>query len=162
MPIKRVAIYDLDGTVIDSRHRYRTINENGHTRIDLDYWRENEHKAMEDTFLPLYEQYKTDLVDETCFVIVATARVINKPDAQFIRERLGCPDYVICRKHGDNQSGKTLKINGLKRFLNLKPFQGATFTFYEDNKDYLSAVVDYIYQKGFNIRGVYIPSLQGY
>ena len=155
--ITRVAIYDMDGTIVDSSHRYRTIVDDNGERIDLDYWRENEHLAMNDGLLPLFEQYKNDLNDPACYVIIATARVMNDPDWQFVREILGEPDYFISRKAGDSQSGKTLKINGLAKFFNLVNFKNADYVFYEDNISYLKAVCD-----RFGIRGVYIPSVQGH
>jgi len=155
--INRVAVYDMDGTIVDSSHRYRTITDENGERIDLDYWRENEHLAMNDGLLPMFEQYRADLADENCYVIIATARVMNAPDWQFVKEILGEPDYFISRKSGDTQSGKTLKINGLAKFFNLVTFKNADFVFYEDNVSYLKAVCD-----RFKIRGVYIPSVQGH
>lgn len=155
--IKNVAIYDMDGTIVDSSHRYRTITDDNGTRIDLDYWRENEFRALDDSLLPLYEQYRKDLADENTYVIIATARVMHEPDWEFVKNNLGMPDYFISRKDGDSQSGKTLKIGGLAKFFNLVTFKDAEFVFYEDNVDYLKAVCD-----RFNIRGVYIPSVQGY
>ena len=107
--------------------------------------------------MPLAEQYKADLSDPNCFVIIATARVLRSADNQFIADILGEPDYIISRKDGDSISGGTLKINGLAKFFNLNNFRDAEFTFYEDNVNYLKAVCD-----RFNIRGVYIPSKQGH
>lgn len=155
--IHRVSIYDMDGTIVDSSHRYRTIVDDNGERIDLDHWRENEYRAMDDSLLPMYAQYRADLHDENCYVIIATARVMHGPDWQFVKEILGDPDYFISRKDGDNQSGKTLKINGLAKFFNLVTFKNAEFTFYEDNASYLKAVCD-----RFGIRGVYVPSKQGH
>ena len=155
--ITRVAIYDMDGTIVDSSHRYRTITDANGTRIDLDHWRENEPLAMKDTLLPMADQYRADLADPQCFVIIATARVMHTPDWQFVKEVLGEPDYFISRKDGDSQSGKTLKIGGLAKFFNLAWFKNADVVFYEDNVSYLKAVCD-----RFNIRGVYIPSVQGH
>ena len=155
--INRVSIYDMDGTIVDSLHRYRTIIDDNGERIDLEYWRENEYRAMDDTLLPLAEQYQRDLLDENCFVIIATARVLHTPDMDFINYKLGTPDYIISRPDGSTISGKYLKINGLAKFFNLVNFRDAEFTFYEDNIEYLKAVCD-----RFNIRGVYIPSKQGH
>ena len=155
--ITRVAIYDMDGTIVDSSHRYRTIVDDTGEKIDLEFWRENQYNAMNDSLLPMAEQYRADLFDENCYVIIATARVMNAPDWQFVKEILGEPDYFISRNEGDSQSGKTLKINGLAKFFNLTNFKNADFVFYEDNIDYLKAVCD-----RFNIRGVYIPSVQGH
>ena len=155
--IKRLAIYDMDGTIVDSSHRYRTIIDANGERIDLDFWRENQFRAMDDSLLPMVHQYRLDLSDENCYVIIATARVMNAPDWQFVKEILGEPDYFISRNEGDSQSGKTLKINGLAKFFNLRNFRDADAVFYEDNVSYLKAVCD-----RFNIRGVYIPSKQGH
>mgnify|MGYP000919515991 FL=1 len=154
MAIKRVQVYDMDGTLVCSLHRYRTIDN---VRIDLQYWLDNAHLAMDDTLLPLAEQYKRDLQDEETFVIIATARVMGAADWQFVRDVLGMPDYFISRKPGDSRSGGLLKIKSLQKFFNLKPFANAEVTFYEDNVQYLKAVCDH-----FKIRGVYVPSAQGH
>ncbi len=155
--ITRVAIYDMDGTIVDSSHRYRTITDENGIRIDLDHWRENEFRAMDDGLLPMAKQYESDLNDENCYVIIATARVMHEPDWQFVKNILGEPDYFISRPENSDISGKMLKINGLAKFFNLVTFKDAEFVFYEDNISYLKAVCD-----RFNIRGVYIPSVQGH
>jgi hypothetical protein len=156
--IKHIAIYDMDGTIVDSSHRYRTVQDTaGITRIDLQYWRDNEYRALEDSLLPLSEQYRQDLRCEDTYVIVATARVMNSPDWQFVRETLGMPDYFISRGAGDMRSGGLLKVLGLQKFFNLKNFRDADAVFYEDNIQYLKTVCDH-----FNIRGVYVPSKQGH
>ena len=155
--ITKVSIYDMDGTIVCSLHRYRTIVDESGERIDLNYWRENEYRAMDDSLLPLAAQYRRDLADENTFVIIATARVLHEADNKFITDILGEPDYIISRVDGDTTSGGKLKIAGLTKFFNLKPFANAESTFYEDNTTYLKAVCD-----RFNIRGVYVPSKQGH
>ncbi len=151
--IKRVQVYDMDGTIVCSLHRYRTIGD----KIDLDYWRANEFRAYDDSLRELAAQYKADLADPNCYVIIATARVIRDEDMRFIKDKLGMPDYIISRKDGDSISGGLLKIKGLQKFFNLRNFKNAEWTFYEDNVSYLKAVCD-----KFNIRGVYVPSNQGH
>ena len=49
MAIKRVRIYDMDGTIVCSMHRYRTVIDDRGERIDLEYWRENEYRALDDS-----------------------------------------------------------------------------------------------------------------
>ena len=151
--IKKIAIYDMDGTIVNSLHRYRTIDG----KIDLQYWRDNEHRAMQDTLLPLSEQYKKDIADNNTYVIIATARVMREADYLFVDTILGKPNYIISRKDGDSISGGLLKINGLSKFFNLRNFKNAVAVFYEDNATYLKTVCD-----KFNIQGVYIPSEQGH
>lgn len=154
----KIAIYDMDGTIVDSSHRYRTITDaNGKTRIDLQYWRDNEYRAMEDGLLPLAAQYRAELNTKQVFTIIATARVMNAPDMQFLREVLGMPNYLISRAANDTRSGKDLKIKGLQRLANLRQFDMSKAIFYEDNIEYLKAVCDH-----FQMRGVYIPSVQGH
>ena len=153
--IKRVQIYDMDGTIVCSLHRYRTTYSGD--RIDLEYWRDNQHKAMEDSLLPLARDHKLDLKDENTYVIIATARVMGPADYEFVDKILGKPDYLISRGNGDIRSGGLLKVKGLQKFFNLKNFRGAEITFYEDNIQYLKTVCD-----KFGIRGVYIPSKQGH
>jgi len=147
----------MDGTIVDSSHRYRTIITDNGEKIDLQYWRENEYRALEDKLLPLHEQYVRDLANPHVYVIIATARVLNDPDNKFIRDTLGEPDYIISRPKDSTISGKDLKIGGLAKFFNLVNFRDAEFVFYEDNIEYLKAVCD-----RFNITGVYIPSVQGH
>lgn len=154
----KVSIYDMDGTIVDSLHRYRTIREaDGRERIDLEYWRANEYRAMDDGLLPLAKQYREELQNPEFYIIIATARIVRGPDEQFIREVLGAPHYLISRGENDTRSGATLKIAGLQKFFNLKQFRTADVVFYEDNAAYLKAVCDH-----FNIRGVYVPSKQGH
>ena len=151
---KRIAIYDMDGTIVCSLHRYRTIND----KIDLDHWRANEPLAYRDSLLPLAKQYKQDLENPEVIVIIATARVLNDPDDCFIRDILGTPNAIISRGKNDSRSGKELKVKGLKKLFNLKGFKGIKdIVFYEDNVEYLKAVCDY-----FGCRGVYVPSKQGH
>lgn len=157
MAIKRIRIYDMDGTIVCSLHRYRTITDSNGERIDLDYWRENEHRALDDSLLPLVQEYWQDISDPETYTIIATARVLGEPDLEFIRDTLGEPDYIVSRRAGDTQSGKTLKIGGLAKFFNLVNFKTDDVVFYEDNVQYLKAVCD-----RFGIRGVYIPSKQGH
>ncbi len=152
--MKKIVIYDMDGTIVCSLHRYKTIDN----KIDLAYWRENQYKAFDDSLLPLAEQYKSDLINPDVYVIIATARVLNQPDIDFINIKLGKPDYIISRKDNDSRSGGLLKILGLKKLFSLKQFQKVKdIIFYEDNTSYLKAVCDY-----FSITGVYIPSKQGH
>lgn len=155
MAIKRVSVYDMDGTIVCSLHRYRTMPCG--TKIDLQYWQDNQHRAYDDSLLPMAKQYQDDIADPECYVIIATARVMGDADMAFIRDKLGTPNHIISRKEGDSVSGGLLKINGLAKFFNLRNFANATWVFYEDNASYLKAVCDH-----FRIHGVYIPSRQGH
>jgi len=96
--IEKIHIYDMDGTIVSSLHRYRTKVKNGKEMIDLEHWLENEHKAGNDSFLPHAAQYWDDLRNPLIYVVIATARVLNKADKDFINQRLGKPDHIISRR----------------------------------------------------------------
>jgi hypothetical protein len=65
-------IFDLDGTVIDTSHRYRNL-PNGH--IDLEYWFANSipEKIAQDALLPLADSMRK-MYDAGHHIIVCTAR----------------------------------------------------------------------------------------
>lgn len=157
--VNKIRVYDMDGTIVCSMHRYRTVvKEDGSEAIDLQYWRENEYRALEDKLLPMSEQYKKDISDPSVFTVIATARVLNEPDLLFIRDTLGEPDYIISRPSGFTGSGAKMKLSGLRKLLNLKQFSGIKdIIFYEDNVNYLKTVCD-----ALGIVGVYVPSKQGH
>lgn len=153
--IKEIHVYDMDGTIVCSMHRFKTTPEG---KIDLAYWIENEHKAYNDSLLPLASQYQEQLNNSEIYVVIATARVLAQPDLDFINDKLGKPDYIISRNgRNDFRKGADLKITGLNKLLSLKQFANIKKRFfYEDNKDYLYPVA-----KAHNMKPVFVPSLQG-
>jgi hypothetical protein len=156
--VKRTHIYDMDGTIVCSLHRYRTMEKSGKITIDLNHWLENEHRAMQDSLLPLATQYQKDLTDRSTFVIIATARVINLPDSRFIREVLGQPNALISRDGRDDQrGGAELKITGLRKVINQHKLHLTRKVFFEDNPKYLAEVCAAI-----GAEGRWILSKQGW
>jgi len=153
---KHIAIFDCDGVLLDSSHRYRT-GEDG--RIDLDHWREHStvRHIWQDSPLPMAKLYQKMLKNPKVFVILATARMAKVHDIASITEKLGYPDKLVFRREGDTQSGTTLKLNAIKPLLNLKQFKGAMVTVFEDNLDYLYGLA-----KGLNAQPVYVHSRQGH
>jgi hypothetical protein len=140
----------MDGTIVCSRHRYRTDDSGDRPKIDLAYWLANEHKAYDDSLLPLAEQYKSDLVRESVFTIIATARVLAAPDRRFIRNKLGRPDAIVSRfNRADTRSGADLKIAGLKKVFDRYGLHKAKKFFWEDNYTYLHKVCQAIGAKGY-------------
>jgi len=158
--ITKIDIFDMDGTVIDSTHRYRTMPSGD--RIDLDHWIENDIPEMiaRDSLLPMAEQYKKACIDPQTYVIIATARACEDGDAnyQFIEKHLGLPDKFIHREgRSDTRGGAELKLKGIKPLLNLKQFVNAKVRVFEDNISYLKKMCDTL--DGI---GIYVPSKQGH
>jgi hypothetical protein len=154
-----VSIYDLDGVVIDSTHRYRTINHNGNKVMDLQHWRDNEHLAHHDELLPHAERYKRDIAIKSKLVIIATAREMKQPDFNFINSQLGRPCAMVYRKIGDTRKGAALKIQGIEKVLSAARVKvdPSKMVVYEDNHNYLKDICQH-----FKCLGVYVPSNQGY
>jgi len=158
--IKQISVYDFDGTVVDSSHRYRTqIDANGLEKIDLQYWIDNEHKTLEDTLLPLAERFKEELANPEIFVIVATARIwCELSEKMAVREGVKAQHIIARKDRNDQRGGAALKITGLKRLLNLKQFKNVKeIHIFEDNQNYLNDLVD-----AFNGIGHFYPSNQGH
>lgn len=157
MTIKKIAIFDMDGVLVDSSWRYRVCKDNPE-KIDLKFWRDNEKGAYFDELLPMASEYQEMLKDPETYVIIATARTMNTASWAFLDDKLGKPDFIIYRHDGDERGGADMKIAGLKKLFALKQFQNVKdVTMYEDNAKYLKKICD-----TFKIRGVYVPSNQGH
>lgn len=155
---KRVHIYDMDGTIVCSMHRYRTEVKNGKTTIDFAYWLANEHRAERDSLLPLAQQYQSDLANPAIFTVIATARFLGVPDYNFIGKKLGNPDAIVSRNsRDDNRSGATLKIDGLKKVFSAANLWNLEKVFWEDNFHYLTKVCG-----ALGIKGKFVKSNQGW
>lgn len=155
--IKRIHIYDMDGTLVDSSHRYKLMPCG--TRIDLPHWRENSDKVANDTLLPQVDKFRELVKSAEDYVIIATARLWCNLTAAFVVKHNIEPNCVFARRgEDDRRGGAALKIEGVKKLLNLKQFQGVQeFHVYEDNVDYMKTICD-----EFNGKGYYFPSKQGH
>jgi len=133
-------IWDLDGTVIDSSHRYSTL-ANGD--IDLPRWiADNTRENIErDSLLPLSELMKSNhRLGDT--VIICTARVLGVWDKVFLAEHGIKAHFVLSRALGDNRGDADMKRQKLLAlFADLQiPFARWTrnATFYDDNQGVLN------------------------
>lgn len=154
--IKEIHVYDCDGVLADSTHRFR-VGQNG--KIDLEHWVKNDvpEKIMLDSLGPLVVQYKNHLADSNVYVVIATARVIKQADLDWIESNLGMPNKIIHRKNrNDKRKGADLKIAGCKFLRNLIQFKNAMIHFWEDNPDYL-----YPFCLALNAIPHYVKSEQG-
>jgi len=159
--MKKLAIYDMDGTIVCSQHRYRAENN----KIDLDFWIENAipDKIEKDSLLPHSYQYFKDLADMDTILIIATARTMQKNDAnfQYISENLGNPNYIVHRQKNDTRKGVDLKTSGIMDCVkNLADIE--TITIYEDNQEYLQGMTEFFEAKNKMVYPVFVPSDQGH
>ena len=137
--LKRIHIYDIDETLVNSKHRYRNLPSGS---IDLPYWIKNAtpEKIAMDSLLPLAEQYKADILDPSIYVVIATARYCQDADYDYVKRELGWPDYFISRKANDNRADSVLKVLGLRRLRSLRQFAQLAACFWDDNPLNIKAV----------------------
>jgi hypothetical protein len=128
-------IWDLDGTVIDSSHRYSTL-ENGD--IDLPKWIADNTKANieQDKLLPLARLMQSNYAHGD-IVIICTARVLGVWDHVFLADHGIKAQFMLSRALGDNRGDAELKRQKFfALFADLKvPFArwSKASTFYDDN-----------------------------
>lgn len=111
----RFYIFDLDGTTIDSRHRYATL-ENGD--IDLQYWLDNStpEKIAADKLLPLASEI-TRRYYSGDYVIICTSRIMSNADFQFLDDNKLYADAILFRPDGVNDGCADLKEFMLDEFF---------------------------------------------
>ena len=138
--MNKYKIWDLDGTVIDSSHRYYTLPNS--QDIDLPKWiAENTRANIEkDTLLPLARLMKSNY-RQGDIVIICTARVLGIWDHVFLADNGIKAHFILSRAKGDNRGDAELKRQKLfALFADLKvPFArwSKASTFYDDNKNVL-------------------------
>ena len=159
----RLAIFDIDGVLLDSSHRYRTIQTPNGERLDLNHWRKNEKHCKKDKPLELAEKYKKLLTQKNAFVIIATSRIIKAKDYRTIKVKLGLPHAIVSRNNS-TQKGGHLKLNGILSVMDKANLYNIDkIDIYEDNIDYLKVIADGL-KNALNIQpnAYYVVSNQGH
>ena len=158
-----INVFDLDGCVINSLHRYRT--KSCGTRIDLKYWRENctPEQIMKDTLLPLAGFYKRLVNQQKEKILIATSRVMSDTDFSFIKAKLAGYDALIHRiNDNDARRGFILKCQGIMAYVNEFGITDKDIRIYDDNEQQLSDMKAVLNYYGFNTKVKHIPSHQGH
>ena len=128
----KLYIFDLDGTVIDSSHRF-TGNAEG--KLNLEKWIEDSTREniFRDSLLPL-AQFMKALIKANKNVWICTARNMSKADFDFLAHHGIKAKTILCRKNGDHRADAEMKTAKLKRLFNLKQFQNMEKIMFDDNK----------------------------
>lgn len=154
--IHSLHVFDFDGTLVDSSHRYRTTAEG---KIDLDFWIANEHRALDDVPLPLLDVYRELQSRDDAYCMIATARIWCELSREFARRHNVVGHVVARRGRGDTRRGAALKVTGIRRILNLRQFSNVKeIHVYEDNLEYLEGIC----MAFDNAIPHFIPSNQGH
>lgn len=161
--IKAIHIFDFDGTLVDSSHRYRT-DETGQ-KIDLKYWIDNEPLAhLDKPIKPVCDIFKELNKSSFDYPLIATARLICDGFWKVCKDAgINPPSLVARRGRDDKRGGAELKIAHVNRLLNLKQFSKVSeIHVYEDNKTYLETIAKHYELKNYNVIRHFFPSNQGH
>jgi len=128
---KAIYIFDLDGTTIDSSHRFTGTAEG---KVNLAKWIEDSTREniFKDTLLPLAKFMKA-LMKANQNVWICTARNMSQDDFDFLAHHGIKAKTILCRKDGDHRADAEMKIAKLKRLFNLKQFQNSEKIMFDDN-----------------------------
>ena len=137
--IKRVVVFDLDETLINSKHR--TPNRPDGT-LDLDRYfaLKTRESIMRDTLLPLAETFK-QLDRSENYVVICTARAMNEDDFDFLAANGLYAHLILCRPMDGSENhikDAALKARKIKRLRNLKQFRDKPITMFDDSPPVIS------------------------
>lgn len=139
--MKRVVIFDLDETIIDSKHR--TPNHpDGTLNLALYFEMKNRASIFLDSLLPLAAFFK-GLDRSENYIIICTARAMNQDDYDYLEHKGLHAHKVLCRPLDGSENhikDAVLKQRKIKRLQNLKQFRDKPFVMFDDAKPVISAM----------------------
>jgi len=133
--MKRIVVFDLDETIIDSAHR--TPNKADGT-LDLQKYFElkTRESIFRDSLLPLADTFKA-LCRRDNYIVICTARAMNQDDFDFLEMHNLHAHLVLCRPLDGSENhirDADLKARKIQRLRNLKQFQGKPVVMFDDAK----------------------------
>ena len=133
--MRKLIIFDLDQTVIDSGHRYAVLS-NGD--IDLPYWRQHSTPKLiaRDKLLPMAKFMRAQFAITGNMVAICTARIMSIWDWKFLRDNDLPFHFAMHRLDNINTKDAILKkqqILKLAADLKLSPSQFSKIEIYDDN-----------------------------
>lgn len=139
--MKRIVVFDLDETIIDSAHR--TPNRADGT-LDLERYfaMKNRESIFEDKLLPLANTFKR-LDRKDNYIVICTARAMNADDFDFLRHHNLHAHVILCRPLDGSENhikDAALKARKIQRLRNLKQFRGLPVVMFDDSQPVIAAM----------------------
>ena len=129
---KKIVVFDLDGTVIDSSHRTPS-NPDGTLDLQGYYSKRTRKNIFKDTLLPLAEVMKERYRSGDYYVVICTAREIDKDDLEFLEYHGLKYDEILDRTNCRKKYHWGLPDPQYKT-KQLKEYKHTEYTFYDDAK----------------------------
>ena len=130
-----IAIFDLDGTVIDSAHRTPN-NPDGTLNLAAYMARHTPENVAKDTLLPLARLIRA-AYESGIYTVILTARDMKPCDYEYLEKhgirahKVMSRDRVKSKKHYNAADGE-YKAKWIKPLLNLKQFARCAVVMFED------------------------------
>lgn len=132
---KPIFIFDLDNTVIDSKHRV-PLTPSGNLHLSR-YKRESttRSKIFKDTEMTnkLAQFMRLLIKKNSCNVWICTAREMTQADFDYLEEKGLKPKVILSRPINDNRPDNLLKKALLNKMFNLKPYKDSAKYMFEDS-----------------------------
>jgi hypothetical protein len=141
-------IFDLDGTIICSKHRQK-LKPNGD--LDLEDWKANSaryHKVMSDTLLPLSRLWRAIQVSTP--PAICTSRVITHLEFDFLEKHGLQYNSFMHRDFNDWTGDAEYKVKHIRRHLDETGWEASQTTLYDDHPEVRAAVKRELGLKIFN------------
>jgi len=131
-------IFDLDGTIICSKHRQK-LKPNGD--LDLAHWIENRakhHLVMRDRLLPLSRLWRA--IQISTAPAICTSRVISHLDEDFLLNHDLSWSTFMSRDDADMDGDATYKVKKIRKHLDETGWEAAATTLYDDHAGVREAI----------------------
>lgn len=138
MTYKRIVIWDLDETAVDSAHRTPNFPD-GTLNLPLYLEQKNRENTMKDGLLPLADVWR-NLCKTENYIVVCTARTWMDFDQEFLDVNGLFAHKIIARfteKH-NHMRDPELKRKGLSQLFNLKQFRDLPKFMFDDASPVIS------------------------
>ena len=139
--IKKIAIFDLDGTLVDSSHR--TPNKADGT-LDLQGYYKNRTRAniFKDTLLPLADEIKEMYASGDWHIVICTAREIDQDDLDFLKAN-GIEYHEMFDRNNVRKKYHWHLPDEQYKTKQLKKYKHKEYTFYDDAKPIIELFKNY-------------------
>jgi FMN phosphatase YigB (HAD superfamily) len=131
--VKRIVVFDLDNTLIDSAHRTPN-NPDGTLNLQRYFALKSRETIFLDSLLPLVRVYSS-LKNSNNYLIACTARAMNQDDYDFLEEYSLTFNAIYCRPLDGSEhhiKDAVLKRRKIARLKTLKQFRGLPIYMFDD------------------------------